>query len=99
MSRALSAVAPRAYLETTIDVASIPANSDANIDVPVPRTRWRPGAPIFAEPVGDLPAGILLSHVRCEADAPPNNKIRFRLRNTTGAAIDPPPQTYRFTQF
>jgi hypothetical protein len=98
MSRTPLSVAARAYLETTIDVPNIPANSDVNIDVQVPRTRWRPGASTFAEPVGDLPAGILLSHVRCEGDTPTNNKIRFRLRNTTAAAIDPPPQTYRFTQ-
>jgi hypothetical protein len=86
-----------AYLETSVDIGSVPANSTLDVELNAPN-QFRLGRLTRLEPAVALPAGLGLGGAMV-FDVGGVKKIGFRVINTTAAPIDPAAQTFRFYQF
>jgi hypothetical protein len=91
-----AAFGPAAYLETSVDIGSVPANSTLDVDLNAPN-QFQFGRLVKVEPSASLPAGLGLSAAKV-LDVGGTKKIRFRVVNVTAAPIDPAAQTLRFVQ-
>ncbi len=94
------AVEAGAFTKISVDIASIPANSSLDVQVPAPRS-FKVGRPVLVFLAPDqtaLNTGVQLQGMgRCIAVSGVK-KIEFRVSNHTGAAIDPTARTFYFLQ-
>jgi trimeric autotransporter adhesin len=79
-------VASNALLRVTvnIDVPAIAANDEVDITATIANASTT-GSAVFASPVADIEAGIVIAWARVSAA----NTVKIRFKNTTGAPIDP----------
>lgn len=87
-----------AFLEATVDIASIAAVTTLVVEVSAPRA-FRYGRPVLVMlKLGqtDLEANVLLSDGQVVLST--TKKIRFRIINPTAGAIDPASKVFWFLQ-